>query len=206
MSVMRGRVFEKVGVNISTVFGEFSPEFRAARSPAPRRTRASSPAGISLVAHMQSPRVPAVHMNTRYIVTTRSLVRRRRRPDADGAARAPTRRDFHAALQRHLRPRTIRPTIRTSRNGATSTSSCRIATSRAASAASSTTISTAAIMRRDFAFTRAVGETFLDIYPQLVRRHMNEPWTDGRARAPARRAAAATSSSTCSTIAARSSA
>jgi coproporphyrinogen III oxidase len=87
MGMMHGRLFEKVGVHVSTVHGTFPADY-AKTVPGAAEDPRFFATGISLIAHPVSPRVPAVHMNTRFIATTQKLVRRRRRPDP-GAGRRP---------------------------------------------------------------------------------------------------------------------
>ena len=178
MSVMRGRVFEKVGVNVSTVAGEFSPDFRAQIPGADRDPRFWA-SGISVVAHMQSPLVPAAHFNTRMLVTTKGWF-------GGGGDLTPMRLDtpaaradaagFHAAFRdacdRH--DLTYYPKFKEwcdryfflpHRNEARGAGGIFFDHHFTGDAES------------DFAFTRDVGEAFLAAYPAIIRRRMAEPWT-----------------------------
>jgi coproporphyrinogen III oxidase len=178
ISLMRGRVFEKVGVNVSTVWGEFSPDFRAQIPGAAEDPRFWA-SGISLVAHMQSPLVPAVHFNTRMLVTTKGWF-------GGGGDLTPMRLDTPPAIQDaadfHARLRSAcdkhDPSYyatfkawcdryfylphRQEPRGAGGIFFDHHFTGDAAA---------------DFAFTRDVGEAFLDVYPQIVRRRMTQAWT-----------------------------
>ncbi|WP_066685052.1 oxygen-dependent coproporphyrinogen oxidase [Caulobacter sp. CCH9-E1] len=179
MGMMHGRLFEKVGVHVSTVHGTFTPEM-AKNMPGADQDPRFFATGISLIAHMTNPRVPAVHMNTRFIATTKSwfggggdltpLLGYQRQQDFPDAI------DFHAAYQRacdkydpawHAKykawcdeyfflphrnePRGVGGIFYDHHDSGD--------------------------WERDFAFTQDVGRAFLEIYPTLVRRRMGESWT-----------------------------
>ncbi|HUN39544.1 MAG TPA: oxygen-dependent coproporphyrinogen oxidase [Acetobacteraceae bacterium] len=180
ISLMRGgKVFEKVGVNVSTVWGEFSPEFRAQIPGAAEDPRFWA-SGVSLVAHMASPLVPAAHFNTRMLITTKGWFggggdltpMRLETPEAlvDAA-------DFHAAFRaacdRHdpgyydtFKAWCDRYFFLPHRNEPRGAGGIFFDQHSSGDA------------EADFAFVRDVGEAFLDAFPRIVRRRMFDPWTE----------------------------
>lgn len=175
MSVMNGRLFEKVGVNVSTVFGKFSPEFAqtiqgAAEDPSFYAT------GISLVAHMWNPHVPAVHMNTRFLATTQRWFG----GGIDLNPPIPVECDvnhFHAILARTCERHDPEYYPRFSKWCEEYFYIPHRQMTRGAGGIFYDQLSTGN-WDADFAFTQDVGRAFLEIFPRLVRRRMHQPWSD----------------------------
>ncbi|PZQ46053.1 MAG: oxygen-dependent coproporphyrinogen oxidase [Micavibrio aeruginosavorus] len=175
ISLMRGRVFEKVGVNFSQVHGTFSDQFAAQIPGAAESGGHFWASGISLVAHMRSPLVPAVHMNTRMIVTSKSWF-------GGGADLTPMypddadTKEFHTALKdccdRHdpahypkFKPWADEYFFLPHRNEPRGIGGIFYDYLDGGN------------WDADFAFTQDVGRTFAQIYPAIVRKHMHKPWT-----------------------------
>jgi len=171
--LMKGRVFEKVGVNVSTVGGSFTPDFARTIHGADEDPRFFA-TGISLVAHMANPHVPAVHMNTRFLVTTKRWF-------GGGADLNPPlpydedTADFHAAMQAACDAHPVADHARFKQWADDYFWIPHRQVHRGVGGIFYDHLE--GDFDAGFAFTRAVGEAFLDIFPRIVRRRMAMPWT-----------------------------
>jgi len=176
--LMKGRVFEKVGVNVSTVAGSFSPQFAGTINGASVDAPGFTATGISLVAHMANPHVPAVHMNTRFLTTSKAWFG----GGADLNPPIPYPEDteaFHAAFRAACAA--FDPTWY-ERYAKWADEYFFIPHRGVARGVGGIFYDhlecpQEAAWERNFAFTRAVGEAFLEVFPRIVRRRMGLEWT-----------------------------
>ncbi len=173
--VMKGKVFEKVGVNVSTVGGAFSEEFARTINGADADNPHFFATGISLVAHMANPHVPAVHMNTRFLVTTKRWF-------GGGADLNPPipydedTREFHEHLRRACDAHDPDYYARFSKWADEYFYIPHRKVHRGVGGIFYDHLE--GDFDANFAFTRAVGEAFLAAFPPIVRRRMNTGWTE----------------------------
>ena len=176
--LMKGEVFEKVGVNVSTVHGTFAPQFAASVNGASEDQPSFTATGISLVAHMANPHAPAVHLNTRFLTTTKAWFGgggdlNPPLPYAEDTA------DFHAAFQAacDAHDPACYPKFKTWADEYFYIPHRGVHRGVGGIFYDHLECDGDAAFEKNFAFTRDVGEAFLDVFPKLVRRRMGMAFT-----------------------------
>lgn len=181
--LMKGKVFEKVGVNVSTVHGRFAPGFAGSINGASEADPGFTATGISLVAHMANPHVPAVHMNTRFLTTSKAWF------GGGGDLNPPIpyeedTAEFHAAYQAacDAHDPEYYPRFKAWADEYFFIPHRGVARGVGGIFYDYLECADEAQWEANFAFTRDVGEAFLASFPRIVRRRMGMAWTEADKR------------------------